>query len=153
MVTTDSTWETLYGKPKSLQISGKKIKVVVPAISTVVLKANKKFIATTPLKVDLAKIEYDFATPNWLSLRATVPGDEFVEVNFQIRKKGAAQWSNVGTADRRTFETSDVAGGLYRTFLQPRKFPSGTTIEVVAIAKNQAGDIAYSKIRTFQIKY
>ena len=152
-VTTDSTWETIYGKPKSLQISGKKMKVVVPAISTVVLKANKKFVANLPLKVDLAKIEYDFATPNWLSLRATVPGDEFVEVNFQIRKKGAAQWSNVGTADRRTFETSDVAGGLYRTFLQPRKFPSGTTIEVVAIAKNQAGDIAYSKIRTFQIKY
>ena len=152
-VSTDSTWETIYGTPKSLQVTGKKIKVLVPAISSVILKATKKLSPSAKLSVNLAPVDYDFATPNWLSLRATVPGDDFVEVNFQIRKKGATKWSNIGTADRRTFETSDVAGGLFRVFTQPRKFPSGTTIEAIAIAKNSAGEIAYSKVRTFKISY
>ena len=152
-VSTLSSWETIYGKPLSMTVDGKKVKVVVPAISTIVLKATKKFESASKLSVNLAKIDYDFATPNWLSLRATVPGDEFVEVNFQIRKQGAAKWTNVGTADRRTFETSEVPGGIYRVFTQPRKFPSGTTIEVVAIARNQAGEVAYSKVRTFKISY
>ena len=152
-VSTDSTWETIYGTPKSLQVTGKKIKVLVPAISSVVLKAEKKHSPSAKLSVNLAPIDYDYATPNWLSLRATLPGDDFVEVNFQIRKKGATKWSNIGTADRRTFETSEVPGGLFRVFTQPRKYPSGTTIEVIAIAKNSAGDIAYSKIRTFKISY
>ena len=152
-VSTDSTWETIYGTPKSLQVTGKKIKVLVPAISSVILKATKKLSPSAKLSVNLAPVDYDFATPNWLSLRATVPGDDFVEVNFQIRKKGATKWSNIGTADRRTFETSDVAGGLFRVFTQPRKFPSGTTIEAIAIAKNSAGEIAFSKVRTFKISY
>ena len=152
-VSTLSSWETIYGKPLSMTVDGKKVKVVVPAISTIVLKATKKFESATKLSVNLAKIDYDFATPNWLSLRATVPGDEFVEVNFQIRKQGAAKWTNVGTSDRRTFETSEVPGGIYRVFTQPRKFPSGSTIEVVAIARNQAGEVAYSKVRTFKISY
>ena len=152
-VSTDSTWETIYGTPKSLQVTGKKIKVLVPAISSVILKAEKKHSPSAKLSVNLAPIDYDYATPNWLSLRATLPGDDFVEVNFQIRKKGATKWSNIGTADRRTFETSEVPGGLFRVFTQPRKYPSGTTIEVIAIAKNSSGDIAYSKIRTFKISY
>jgi glycosidase len=152
-VSTDSAWETIYGDPTSIQVTGKKIEVVVPAISSVVLKAVKRHSSTVKLSVNLAPIDYDYATPNWLSFRATVPGDDFVQVNFQIRKKGATKWSNIGTADRRTFETSDVAGGLFRVFTQPRKYPSGTTIEVIAIAKNSAGDIAYSKVRTFKISY
>ncbi|MFM8843931.1 MAG: hypothetical protein ACKOFJ_06895, partial [Actinomycetota bacterium] len=150
---TDSTWEVIYGKAEALSFTGKTVNLTVPAISSVVLKATKKFVSSTKLSVNLAKVDYDFATPNWLSLRATVPGDEFVEVNFQLRKQGATKWTNVGTADRRTFETSEIAGGLYRVFTQPRKFASGTTIEVVAIAKNQAGEIAYSKVRTFKITY
>ena len=152
-VSTDSTWETIYGTPKSIQSTGKKIKVVVPAISSVVLKAEKKHAPSAKLSVNLAAVDYDYATPNWLSLRATVPGDDFVEVNFKIRKKGATKWTNIGTADRRTFETSEVPGGLFRVFTQPRKYPSGTTIEAIAIAKNSAGDIAYSKVRTFKISY
>jgi glycosidase len=152
-VSTDSTWETIYGTPKSIQSTGKKIKVLVPAISSVVLKAEKKHSPSAKLSVNLAPLDYDYATPNWLSLRATVPGDDFVEVNFKIRKKGATQWTNIGTADRRTFETSEVPGGLFRVFTQPRKFPSGTTIEAIAIAKNSDGDIAYSKVRTFKISY
>ena len=152
-VSTESLWEVIYGVPSALNVVGRTISLTVPAISTVVLKASSKFTPTSKLSVNLAKVDYDFATPNWLALRATVPGDDFVQVNFQIRKQGATKWINVGTADRRTFETSEVPGGLYRVFTQPRKFKPGTTIEVVAIAKSAAGDIAYSKVRTFKITY
>ena len=152
-VSTDSAWDVIYGKTSSLSFTGKTIDLTVPAISTVVLKATQKFTSTNKLSVNLAKVDYDYATPNWLSFRATVPGDEFAQVNFQIRTQGSTKWTNVGTADRRTFETSEVSGGLYRVFTPPRKFKSGTTIEVVAIAKNAAGEIAYSKVRTFKITY
>ena len=117
------------------------------------MKATKPFESKAKLIVNLAKINYDFATPNWLSLQATVPGDEFVEVNFQVRLKGSSKWINVGTADRRTFKTDEVEGGLYRVFLPPRKYKSGTTIEVIAIARNQKNEVAYSKVREFKISY
>lgn len=152
-VSTKSQWELIYGTSSSVVVKEKTITIVVPAISSVVLKAKEKFVASTKLSVNLAKIDYDYATPNWLSLRATVPGDEFVEVNFQIRKAGTTKWTNVGTADRRTFATTEVPGGLFRVFTQPRKFKSGTTIEVIAIVKNQNGDVAYSKVRSFKITY
>ncbi len=152
-VSTESPWEQIYGPKSSISSAGKTISITIPAISTVVLKATNPFAAKIKLSVNLAKVDYDYATPNWLSLRATVPGDEFVEVNFQVRIKGSSKWSNVGTADRRTFKTDEVAGGLYRVFLPPRKFKSGTTIEVIAIARNQAGEIVYSKMREFKITY
>ena len=95
----------------------------------------------------------DYATPYWLGLRATVPGDEFVQVNFQMRVKGAKSWTNLGTSDRRTFQSEDIQGGLYRAFIQPRKYRSGTSIEVMAIVRNEAGDLAYSKIQSYTIKY
>jgi hypothetical protein len=70
-----------------------------------------------------------------------------------MRVKGAKSWTNVGTADRRTFLSEDIDGGLYRSFIQPRKYKSGTTIEVVAIARSESGESVYSKIQTFTIKY
>ena len=76
-----------------------------------------------------------------------------MEVNFQVRVKGGSKCSNIGTADRRTFKSDEVEGGLYRVFLPPRKYKSGTIIEVIAIARNQKSEIVYSKIREFKIDY
>ena len=152
-VTTDSSWEQIYGANAKFSVEGKIVSITVPAISTVVLKAKSTFTAKDKISVNLAKIDYDFATPNWLALRATVPGDEFVQVNFQARVKGSSKWGNLGTSDRRTFETDEVQGGLHRVFLTPRKFKSGTTIEVIAIARNENNEIAYSKVREFKITY
>ena len=152
-VSTESNWEQIYGPNTRFSAVGKKVSIQVPAITSVILKATKPFESKAKLIVNLAKINYDFATPNWLSLQASVPGDEFVEVNFQVRIKGSSKWINVGTADRRTFKTDEVEGGLYRVFLPPRKYKSGTTIEVIAIARNQKNEVAYSKVREFKISY
>ena len=152
-VSTTSNWSQIYGPATKANVDGKKISLKIPALSTIVLKADSKFVATTNLAVNLQKIAYDYATPYWLGLRATVPGDEFVQVNFQMRVKGSSAWTNLGTADRRTFKSDDIDGGLYRAFIQPRKFKSGTTVEAIAIARNESGAIAYSKIQSFTIKY
>ena len=152
-VSTNSTWSQIYGPTISPATNGKKISLTIPGLSSVVVKADNRFTSSAALNVNLQKIAYDYATPYWLGLRATVPGDEFVQVNFQMRIKGAKSWTNVGTADRRTFQSEDVPGGLYRAFIQPRKYKSGTTIEVIAIARNESGNIAYSKVQNFTIKY
>ena len=152
-VSTTSNWSQIYGPATKANVDGKKISLKIPALSTIVLKAESKFVATTNLSINLQKIAYDYATPYWLGLRATVPGDEFVQVNFQMRVKGSSAWTNLGTADRRTFKSDDIDGGLYRAFIQPRKFKSGTTVEAIAIARNESGAIAYSKIQSFTIKY
>lgn len=152
-VSTASKWSQIYGPSIQPIVTGKKISLTIPAISTVILKADSKFTPTTKLAVVLQKIAVDYATPYWLGLRATVPGDDFVQVNFQMRVKGTKSWTNVGTADRRTFQSEDIDGGLYRAFIQPRKYKSGTTIEVVAIARSESGESVYSKIQNFTIKY
>ena len=152
-VSTTSQWSQIYGPKVEPKVTGKRITLTIPAISTIILKADSKFVANTKLSVNLGKISIDYATPYWLGLRATVPGDEFVQVNFQMRVKGAKSWTNLGTSDRRTFQSEDIQGGLYRAFIQPRKYRSGTSIEVMAIVRNEAGDLAYSKIQSYTIKY
>jgi glycosidase len=152
-VSTTSQWSQIYGPKVEPKVTGKRITLTIPAISTIILKADSKFVANTKPSVNLGKISIDYATPYWLGLRATVPGDEFVQVNFQMRVKGAKSWTNLGTSDRRTFQSEDIQGGLYRAFIQPRKYRSGTSIEVMAIVRNEAGDLAYSKIQSYTIKY
>lgn len=152
-VSTTSQWSQIYGPKVEPKTSGKRITLKIPAISTIILKADSKFVANIKPSVNLGKISIDYATPYWLGLRATVPGDEFVQVNFQMRVEGAKSWTNLGTSDRRTFQSEDIQGGLYRAFIQPRKYRSGTSIEVMAIVRNEAGDLAYSKIQSYTIKY
>ena len=152
-VATDSTWTKIYGEMPDLTITGKNFNVTLPPISTSIFKADKKLASPSTLKVSLAPIDIDYSTENWLGLNATVTGDGYNQVNFQLRVKGSKNWVNLGTADKRTYAFDQLPSGLYRGFVQPRKFKSGTEIEVIAIAKNDGGAIAYSRIQRYKIKY
>ena len=90
-VTTTSSWSQIYGPQVTPSVTGKKISLTMPPLSTIVLKADSKYVAQTKPTVTLQKIAYDYATPYWLGLRATVPGDDFMQVNFQMRVKGAKE--------------------------------------------------------------
>jgi hypothetical protein len=70
-----------------------------------------------------------------------------------MRVKGSKKWINLGTADRRTLKYDQLPAGLYRGFIQPRKFKSGTEIEVIAIARNDGGATGYSNVRSYKIRY
>jgi alpha-amylase len=153
VVTANSTWSAIYGKPIKIESSGSSISGTVAPLTSIVLKADKKVTHPEKIEVNLRPITIDYNTQNWLGLSATVPGNGYNQVNFQMRVKGSKNWINLGTADRRTLEYDLLPAGLYRGFIQPRKFKSGTAIEVIAIARNDAGATAYSKIRSYKIKY
>jgi hypothetical protein len=104
------------------------------------------------LSITLRAPKTDFSTENWEALTASVPGDDYVEVTFAVRQKGK-NWRVLGTADRRTLEDYNTPAGLFRVYLQPRQYKSGTQLEILAVAKGADGKFATSKIRNFTIKY
>lgn len=153
-VSTDSNWEPIYGDFKKVTVEGRKMSLQMSPVSFVVLKAESKFAPKTKLSVKLNKPATDYNTPNnWLGLTATVPGDDFVRVNFQIKVAGKDKWINLGTADRRTFPTDEVAGNLYRGYFNQLNFRRGTKIQIVAIAKGNNEETVYSKILNYTIQY
>lgn len=153
VVTENSTWNAIYGKPVKVESFGASVSGTVAPLASIVLKADKKVTHPEKIEVNLRPITIDYNTQNWLGLSATVPGNAYNQVNFQMRVKGSKNWINLGTADRRTLKYDLLPADLYRGFIQPRKFKSGTTIEVIAIARNDAGATAYSKLRSYKIKY
>jgi hypothetical protein len=74
-----------------------------------------------------------------------VPGKDYVEVSFSVRYPGKA-WRYLGTADRRTVKTDRTAGDLHRVFLHPEEFKKGSTLEIIAVVKNQKNQIQSSAI-------
>ena len=81
----------------------------------------------------------------WIELSTRVPGKEYVEVSFSVRYQGKS-WRHLGTADRRTIKTDRTVGGLHRVFLHPEEFKKGSTLEVIAVVKNQNNQIQSSAI-------
>ena len=152
-VITSGLWRGIYGTDRNYETSDGNLKLSVPAISTFVLKAASRTPHPKLTSVTLKPPSVDYQTQNWVALKAEVGSDGYHQVNFQIREVGSKKWINLGTADRRTFPEDQLQGGLYRGYIKPREFPSGTKVEVIAIARNDAGDEARSKIRVFTIRY
>ena len=150
--TVSSQWETLFGMPSQLVAGINQVSLTVPPISAVVLRAKEKFVPVTPLSVNLKAPKTDFSTENWEALTASVPGDDYVQVTFAVREKGKS-WRVLGTADRRTLADYNTPSGLFRVYLQPRQYKSGTVLEIVAVAKGIDGKVAVSKTRNFTVKY
>jgi glycosidase len=86
----------------------------------------------------------------WIELATRVPGKEYVEVSFSVRYPGKP-WRYLGTADRRTMKTDRTVGGLHRIFLHPEEFKKGSTLEVIAVVKNQNNKITSSVISKVKI--
>jgi glycosidase len=98
--------------------------------------------ATSTLKVSAKKTSLP---TGWIELATRVPGKEYVEVSFSVRYPGKP-WRHLGTADRRTIKTDRTVGGLHRIFLHPEEFKKGSTLEVIAVVKNQSNKIQSSAI-------
>jgi len=150
--TSRTNWEVLLGSPRSISSGKNSLTIAVPPVDVVVLKATDKFAPQTPLTVSLRAPKTDFSTENWEALTASVPGDDYVQVTFGVREKGKS-WRILGTADRRTLEDYNTPAGVYRVYLQPRHYKSGTKLEIIAVAKGADGKFATSRIQNFTIKY
>jgi hypothetical protein len=118
----------------------------LPDLGWVILKAENKYVPKVAPKISIDKPVSDYSTHGWALINANVPGDDYNEVTFSARIPGK-KWINLGTADRRTFDPARN----YRVFMYDKLFKSGTTIEIVAVAKNAAGKTAVSKVIKWKV--
>lgn len=150
--TSGAKWQVINGAALS-QVSAKDtLTVKVAPYSYAVLKASTLFKAGATPTIKLNAPRSDYALDYLLEISASVAGDEYNQVTFLMREVGKA-WENIGTADRRTIKTAVADAGLYRVYIEPRNFPSGTNLEFVSIVKNAAGKSVVSKIKKFKISY
>jgi hypothetical protein len=108
---------------------------------------EKKLSSASPLSKSALKVSVKSTSlpTGWVELSTRVPGKEYVAVSFSVRYPGKA-WRHLGTADRRTIKTDRTIGDLHRVFLHPEEFKKGSTLEIIAVVKNQNNQIQSSTI-------
>jgi hypothetical protein len=79
----------------TVKAAAEKITITVPALSTVVLKANQK-IDKTNVKVGKISSELDFLT-GYYETKASVVTQDMAKVTFYIRTSADQPWSSLGT--------------------------------------------------------
>lgn len=123
--TPSASWSPLLGGPSATSSTAGIVSVVVPARSSLVLRAD------TPLPVPgvpsvSVRVAKDFVTGRY-RLTASVPGSDPSSVTFVTRRPGGA-WIPLGTDDARPF----------RVFVTPRR----GTVDVAAVVIDSAGQRA-----------
>lgn len=152
VTTSGSKWNPIVGSALSSSASGSTLTVKVAPTGYVVLKAASKFKAKLAPAINLNTPRSDFAMDYLLEIGATVKGDEYNQVTFLVREAGKS-WVNIGTSDHRTVKGEVADAGLYRVFVEPRKYPTGTNLEFVSVVKNAANKTAVSKIVKYKVSY
>ena len=92
--TSKGGWKLLMGKT-IVKAAAEKITITVPALSTVVLKANQK-IDKTNVKVGKISSKLDFLT-GYYETKASVVTQDMAKVTFYIRTSADQPWSSLGT--------------------------------------------------------
>jgi hypothetical protein len=123
--TSKGGWKLLMGKT-AVKASAEKVTITVPALSTVVLKANQK-IDKTDVKVGKITSELDFLT-GYYETKAAVTTKDLAKVTFFIRTSADQPWSSLGT------DTNFP----YSVFVDPLDY-EGNTIQIKAQAINSKG--------------
>jgi alpha-amylase len=123
--TSKGGWKLLMGKTP-IKMSGEKITITVPALSTIILKANQK-IDRTNVKVGKVSSKLDFLT-GYYETKASVATQDMANVTFYIRTSPDQAWSSLGT------DTNSP----YSVYVDPIDY-KGKRVEIKAIAVNSKG--------------
>ena len=123
--TSTGGWKVLMGK-SSFKSIGEKVSITVPALSTVVLKANKK-IDKTDVKVGKISSELDFLS-GYYETKASITTKDLLRVTFFIRASVDEPWISLGT------DTNSP----YSVFVDPLEF-EGKKVQIKAEAVNSKG--------------
>ena len=110
----------------SVRTVGAKIRFVVPGLTAVVLKANKK-IDRTAVKLGKIKINQDDLT-GYFQATAGITSSDLLSVQFFSRIAGASSWSSLGV------DTNSP----YSVYINPQDF-LGQNLEITAIVTNSKG--------------
>jgi hypothetical protein len=123
--TSKGGWKLLMGKT-TVKASGEKITINVPALSTVVLKANQ-VIDKTNVKVGKISSKLDFLT-GYYETKASVITKDMAKVTFYIRTFADQPWSSLGTD----------TNAPYSVFIDPTEYED-KKVEIKATAINSKG--------------
>ena len=123
--TSTGGWKVLLGSSK-LAIKNEKVTVTVPALSTLVLKANKG-IDKTSVKVGKITSEMDFLT-GYYETKAAITSQDLLRVTFYVRTVADQPWVSLGTD----------TNAPYSVYIDPMDY-EGKKIEIRAEALNSKG--------------
>jgi glycosidase len=123
--TSKGGWKLLLGKTP-IKAAAEKLTITVPALSTVVLKANQK-IDKTNVKVGRISSELDFLS-GYYETKASVVTQDMAKVTFYIRTAADQPWSSLGTD----------TNAPYSVYVDPLDF-EGKRVEIKATAINSKG--------------
>jgi len=123
--TSKGGWRLLMGKT-SIRNAAEKVTITVPALSTVVLKANQK-IDQTAVKVGKISAKLDFLT-GYYETKAAVTTKDLAQVTFFTRTSSDQPWSSSGTD----------SNSPYMVYIDPLEF-EGKTVQVKAEVTNSKG--------------
>ena len=118
-------WKVLLGT-SNLAIKNENVTVTVPALSTLVLKANKG-IDKTSVKVGKITSEMDFLT-GYYETKATIVSQDLLRVTFFCRTSADQPWISLGTD----------TNAPYSLYIDPLEY-QGKKIEIRAEALNSKG--------------
>ena len=123
--TTSGGWQTLLGKPEPT-LRNEKVTITVPALSTVVLKANRKPDKTN-VKVCIITSKMDFLS-GYFETKASITSNDLLKVTFYCRTASDKSWKSLGT---------DM-NAPYSVYIDPLEYP-GQRLELRASATNSRG--------------
>ena len=135
--TSKSGWRTLLGK-SSVKTKKELVTLSIPALSTVVLKANQK-IDKTKFKIGKLSSALDFLT-GYYETKLSVTSNDILKVKFYGRTSKDQPWISFGT---------DVSAP-YSVYLDPLEF-EGKTLEIRTEITNSKGEKLESASSTITI--
>lgn len=118
-------WKTLLGTGKPAAIK-EKVRLIIPALSTVVLRANK-VIDKTDVKVGKITSKLDFLS-GYFETKASITSRDLLHVSFYARSDANSSWTLLGT---------DL-NAPYSVYIDPLDFP-GEDLELRVSATNSKG--------------
>ena len=124
--TSGASWTQILGTTV-VTVNQNKVSFTVPALSTVVLKADST-INQFATKVSKLSASVDDLT-GFYKVKAGLSSKDFLSVEFFARNAGSSKWISQGID----------TGSPYSVFLDPLDFPK-KKIEVRAVARNSKGD-------------
>jgi hypothetical protein len=124
--TSTGGWKNILGKT-TYKTTGSKLKFTVPALSTIVLRANN---VIERVKVTSGKVSalVDDMT-GYYKVSASLTSRDFLSVEFFVRTSVSSSWTSLGTD----------TNAPYSVFINPKEI-LGESIEIKARATNSKGE-------------
>jgi hypothetical protein len=117
--------------------AGGRLSLALPALATVVLRADADLPVRAPPKAAV-RVGEDVFT-GMRKVTATIATADPLSVTFAVRRAGASRWSRLAADD----------SPPYRAFLDPKRYRKGETVYLAAVVRSSDGRVAVSPVAPF----